>query len=57
MAGYARLRLAKNRDELADREFGLGDKCEQAQTGRFTGRRRRGENFIEGYGLGHEGSA
>jgi hypothetical protein len=53
MAGDARLRLAENRDKLAHRELGLGDKGEQPQTGGFTGRRRRGENGIESYGLGH----
>jgi hypothetical protein len=54
MAGDAWLRLTENRDKFADRELGLGDQGEQAQTRGFTGDRRGGENGIERDGLGHE---
>ncbi len=47
MARDARLRLAENGDELADRQFGFGEKGEQAQAGGFAGRRRGSENGIE----------
>src|ERR1700732_2297844 len=53
MARDSRLRLAENRHELADREFGFGEKGEQAQTGGFAGRRRGRENGIERDVVGH----
>ena len=47
MARDARLRLAENGHELADREFGFGEKGEQAQARGFAGRGRGGENGVE----------
>ena len=47
MARDAGLRLAENCHELADREFGFGEKGEQAQTGGFACRRRGNENGVE----------
>ena len=51
MARDARLRLAENSDEFADREFGLREKGEQAQARRFTGSFEPGEQAVEREGL------
>jgi hypothetical protein len=53
MARDAWLRLAENRHELADREFSVGEKGEQAQTGGFAGRRRGSEYGVESDVAGH----
>ena len=53
MARDARLGLAENRHELTDREFGFGEKGEQAQARGFAGRRRGRENGVERDVVGH----
>lgn len=53
MARDARLRLAENCHELADREFGFGKKGEQAQPRGLARRGGGSENGIEGYLAGH----
>ena len=52
MAGYARLRLAENGDEFADRQFRLGEQGEQPQTRRLARRRQGAEDGLEGRVLG-----
>ena len=47
MARDARLRLAENRDEFADRQFGLGEQSEKAQPRGFAGGGQGGEDDVE----------
>ncbi len=60
MARHARLRLAENRDQLGNRQFGLGDQRENAQPRLLAGRRQGGKGGVErdlrGFGGQRHGS-
>ena len=51
MAGDARLRLAHDLDQLADREFGLAQQQQQAQPGRVARRAQHGNKLVQGFFL------